>query len=834
MAGPGGLDLTFDPAAGVNGTVYCVLPQPDGKVIIGGAFSTVRGAARRDIARLKMDGSVDTTFTPNLGAVNSIPHLPTDSVRAVILQSDGKLLIGGSFTNVAGFIRNGVARLNTDGSLDNSFNAGIGGNGAVHSIAVQSDGKVLIGGAFTNVNGSSIKCIVRLNSDGSVDNTFNMGTGIAGAPPLSSPNVASMVVQPDGRILVAGGFTSIDGTNHNNIARLNPDGSLDETFDSITTAGGLGLSSFINAVVLQQDGKILLAGSFISINGTNRDCVARLNRDGSLDLSFDPGSVIQSDGIILNPAVQSIALQSDGKILIGGDFDTSGGTNHDYIARLNTDGSLDDTFNAGASGIVYDLALQTNGEVLVGGTFTNVNGVERNDLAQLNPDGSLDETFDPGDPTVIPSNVASIALQPDGKVLLGIGKSDVDYFNGWTCSNTVIRLNENGSLDSSLQIGVGLDQQVNAVVAQSDGRILIGGDFTKVNGTNRNHIARLNADGGLDTMFDPGSGADNSVLAMVLQPDGKAILGGGFTVINGTNRNCIARLNSDGSLDGSFDPGTGAIGLVYSIALQTNGEVIIGGSFTNINGVTRNRVARLRSDGTVDGTFDAGNGPNSNVYSVAVQADGKVLLGGSFDKVNGTNRQYLARLNTDGTLDNAFNPGSWAVNGYFSSEVYSVALQWDGKLLTGGDFFITNGITANHIARFNTDGSLDRTFVPGALDGYVYSIALQPDGRVLIGGTFGSVDGWPRNHVARLWGDGATLVYGPETENDDFVVRFMGIPGIIYTVEYEESLSPANWQKLINLTAPTNDTGLGLGVFEVRDPVQHTESRFYRVVYPSY
>src|SRR5262249_17717925 len=151
---------------------------------------------------------------------------------------------------------------------------------------------------------------------------------------------------------------------------------------------------------------------------------------------------------------------------------------------------------------------------------------------------------------------------------------------------------------------------------------------------------------------------DNYVYALALQLDDKILLSGYFTFINGTNRNRIARLNTDGSLDSSFDPGTGANNYVYPVAAQPDGKVLIGGNFTFINETNRNRVARLNIDGSLDTTFDPGDGPSDQVNCLALQTDGKVVIGGNFTRINNTNRNYIARLNADGSLDDGFNPGA--------------------------------------------------------------------------------------------------------------------------------------------------------------------------------
>ena len=234
---------------------------------------------------------------------------------------------------------------------------------------------------------------------------------------------------------------------------------------------------------------------------------------------------------------------------------------------------------------------------------------------------------------------------------------------------------------------------------QADGKILIGGDFTTIGGVTRNRIARLNADGTLDTGFNPN--ANNNVVSLALQADGKILIGGGFTTINGTTRNYIARLNSDGSLDTGFNPDTN--NYVWSIAVQADGKILVGGNFTSIAGQARNFIARLNADGTFDTGFNPIVNLNSTVESFALQPDGKILIGGDFTAEGAQTRNHIARLNADGTFDVGFNPN-------VNNEVYSITLQADGKILIGGIFTTVSGQTRNYIARLKNDASLDVDF----------------------------------------------------------------------------------------------------------------------------
>jgi uncharacterized delta-60 repeat protein len=672
----GDVDLSFDPGSGVNGTVNSVAVQPDGKVIIGGEFTTVKGLERFKVARLNADGSGDSSFNP--GA--SLAELSNNSwsVYSVALQSDGKVLIGGVFI-VGGF--NGIARLNADGSLDSSFDP-IEVQAVVSSIALQSDGKVLIGGGVI-VGGSNIVGVARLNGNGSFDSSFNPGAGEYGS-------VLSLALQPDGKVLVGGdSFTR----------RLNANGSLDGSFNP-----GTGVNAGVRSVALQADGKVLIGGWFSSVNGTNRNGTARLNANGSLDGSFNPGAGAFSD-------VHSVALQPDGKVLIGGNVS---------VARLNANGSLDDSFNAGtgANNDVNSVVVQSDGKVLIGGYFTSVNGTNRNRIARLNANGSLDGSFEPG--RGIESYISSLVMQSDGKVLIG---GLFTYVNG-TNRNGSARLNADGSLDSTFvpdtnfNPGFGVIHYhqdcgvppyqcydiayATAIAVQSDGKVLVGVESDYYYGCDYEgcagqvttyYVTRLNANGSPDTSSNP----TNSVLvgrvqSIVVQPDGKVLVG-----CDAFTSTFILRLNADCSPDTSFNPGTGPNAGVTSVAVQPDGKVVVAGNFNTVNGTNRIGIARLNANGSLDTSFNPGTGA-FGVSSVASQPDGKVLIGGYFAAVNGTNRNNIARLDADGSLDLSFSPGTGA-----NGEVRSIALQSDGNVLIGSDFTTVNGVVRPHVARLYRD-----------------------------------------------------------------------------------------------------------------------------------
>lgn len=345
-------------------------------------------------------------------------------------------------------------------------------------------------------------------------------------------------------------------------------------------------------------------------------------------------------GVGFNSWVNVLAVQGDGLLVAGGLFTSFNNLARPYIARLNLDGSLDASFNPGVgpNGALVGLALQPDGKVLIGGFFTSVAGTARSHIARLNSNGSLDLSFDPGIGTA--NNVAPIALQADGKIVFG---GDFTNFSGVACGR-IARLNSDGRLDATFQPGTGADSEVKAIKIQADGKILVGGAFGKFNGVSRVSIARLNSDGTLDSTFNPGGGALFWVNAIALQPDGKILIGGPFTTFNGVARKGVARLLSNGTLDTTFNPGTGANNWVNAIAVQADGKIVIGGIFTNFNGAPANHLARLNADGGTDASFDIASGLNDTVQCAVAPLDGTIVAGGLFTSVNGIACGRIARF----------------------------------------------------------------------------------------------------------------------------------------------------------------------------------------------
>lgn len=376
---------------------------------------------------------------------------------------------------------------------------------------------------------------------------FDTGTGFNDA-------VVSIAIANDGSddVYVAGAFTSYDGTARSHLARLNSDGSVDTGFDP-----GQGTNGSIFAVVDTTDGSddIYIAGNFTTYDGVSRNRIARVHSDGSLDTAFDVGSGFDS-----YPSCLAIATNGSGDVYAGGTFNQYNGTTSYSIIRLNSDGSVDGGFSTGTGFGAYSVndlkpAADGSGDIYAVGNFPTYRGNSRNGVVRINSTGSNDAGFNPGS----------------------------------GASNAVFGVE---------------------VADDGSGDIYIGGNFAQYNGvSSTNGVVRINSDGSADSSFDSGSGFDHNVETLVNAADGtgRIYAGGSFTTYRGNSRNCIASIYSDGSNDGSFSPGTGCAGgpstpTVYTIALRNDGsgDIYVGGNFTSFNSATAGRIVRLDASGSPD------------------------------------------------------------------------------------------------------------------------------------------------------------------------------------------------------------------------------------------
>lgn len=356
----------------------------------------------------------------------------------------------------------------------------------------------------------------------------------------------------------------------------------------------------------------------------------------------------------------------------------------------HTAGDIDATFNSPFAGTGPSKFLfQSDGKIIAGGSFTNTNNLN-NRIARLNANGSFDNTYNNGG-SGFNNVVLDMAMLPNEKVVAGGAFLNFNI----TPTICITRLNTDGTVDAAFDEGSGCGSTVNAVLAQADEKVIVGGVFTTYQGMPAVRCARLNTDGSLDTAFNNnlGTGFDFHVNDMALQADGKIVAVGSFSTVDGASAVRIARLNSNGALDTSFHTGTGFDAVVSTVLVQDDGKILVGGNFTNYNGNSANRLVRLNADGSIDNSFDIGTGFNAQVTCLAQQPDGKILVGGGFTTYNSATANGLLRLNTDGSADN-----SLVIGAGFNGLVRTVDV-YNGMVYVGGDFATYKGTTVNYCVR---------------------------------------------------------------------------------------------------------------------------------------
>lgn len=715
-----------------NARAEYFLTQADGRIVTAGTFDALAGVPHSNLARLNTDDTLDTSFNPSVN----------NGIVSVIQQTDGKLVIGGYFSVVNGVSRAYLARLNSDGSLDTTFTANC--DNLVRQISYRaSDGKLMVVGGFIHVNSVLSPGVVRLNADGSVDGAFAVGSG-------ANTTAYCVAWQPDGKAVIGGDFTSFNGTAVNYIARLTSTGTLDPSF--IASADG----SIYQIARRPSDGDLWVAGNFGTIDGVTRRGLARLRAsDGSLDPSVNVGSGLVNAAV----GTTGLALQADGKVVIGGNFAGYNGSSQYYLARVNPDGSLDAGYTFGGTGLdsaVIGVGLDSTGNTLIGGAFNFINGAPHLGLARLlAANGNLDPAFNVN--ASYYSQTYAIATQSNGATLVG---GPFNVVNG-VYRSRVARLNPDGTLDTAFNLGLGLDQNYAAsVAAGADGKVVIGGAFTTVNGQPNERVARFNADGSLDSGFQSPGSTNNDVSTVAFQRDGKVLLGGYFTTCRGVQRPHVARLNADGTLDSNFIPQTND--RVRVIVVQPDTRILLAGDFTTCNGVATGSIARLNADGSLDATF-APPVPNNLTAALVLQPDGKILAGGRFTSLLASNviANRVARLNSNGAVDPGFHIGAgYGANG----DVLGLAQQSDGHIVLGGNFSAVNNTNVFGFARLTADGSLDTSssFFQSGVNNQVFTVATQPSDAIVAGGIFTAVGDQPRLAYARFV-TAATLLPGAIT-----------------------------------------------------------------------
>lgn len=780
------LDPTFAPVLAAPGTIKGILPMAGGKALVYGSFISIAGVPRAGIAVLNSDGSVDPGFEldPALSKNSNAPI-----IEAAALTASGKILVGG-YLDWFGVDRwqMYLFRVNPDGSLDTGFNAGgfnfstgaYGLNGKVTALYVDGSGRILVGGDFTAPH----NYITRLNQDGSADASFNPGNGANGT-------VRHIAMQSTGEIILAGDFSTMNDVPSLGVARLGADGAFDAAYFGAGISGYSpgGLDPAASAIYVDANDSVLVGGTFGYLKGQSAPILARILSNGTVDTAFSP---------YVRDYLEEITsiLVVNSNLVVGGwspEFYFNGRpVNHQaaiYLMNYPVGAFVSYQLFKGKPTDVLALAKRSDGKVLAGGDFT------RSDWdAMAYPGlilfGSTDMVIDVGFKPVVGGqpNPSSIAIQPDGKIMTA---GSFYRVNG-TLESGLVRLEPGGSVDTDFSAG-GL---TDSAALRTDGKFVGSGDYS----TPENIFLDT-------AVFGPGGAIEVTASAgyatsLLPQPDLKIVTtqfhSPGVSRLNASLSPDTAFSTHMGSGITNFQSPDLEFDRVNTAALQGD-KIIAGGSFSSFSGRSVQNLVRLLSDGTPDSSFISLPFTvfnfRSEVFALAVQPDQKILVGGRFSTLGGAATPGIARLNPDGSLDTSFD-SPFADSG---ATIYSLALQPDGKILVGGNMqIVEGGDIYNSFVRLNPDGSRDTTFNAN-VRGVVQAISFEPPSSVILAGHFDLVDGQWRQGLARY-----NVTLSMPTLSSNYT---SGAPGSYFTLQAVNFLPNevlninVNGQTLGNVTA---------------------------------
>ncbi len=728
-----------------NNNVNWVIRQKNGGYLVAGSFTQVGGVSTPGLARLRPDLTHDTTFRANLGAFNS----SSLSISRVLELPNGRILVGGAFLDLNGEANTRtLVMLREDGSRDTSFT----------SRFTQSFATTVAGLAYDAVDNTLLVCGTSDMNYGGVTARLHRlrldGSRLPGLNVTFANTASTMLLQPDRRILIGGVFDSVQSvTDKRAIVRLNPDGTIDNTFNAV---GGYSGNNFnigpVRALALEADGQILAVGDYPAINGRGANNLVRLNADGTLDELFNPGLGMQGSG----SRVESVAVSADGKIYLTGSMQTYNGTTINDVVILNGDpiplafasepsdqyvepGNTLTLTAAGVGTTAVSYQWYHNGTPLSDGA-----GVSGSTTATLTITGV--NAGRAGSYTVRITNTSGFLERMAAVTVLGAPQIveqplSGSYFIG---SNVTLTVRAIGVPTLTYQWYKGTDPISGATSSSltlTNTQKADSGSYSvrisNGSGTVTSNAASLVIflpPAGFKAGFPVTAGANQAIRHIIPLGDGRALIGGSFNSAGATGSNTsvsnLALMKADGTIDTAFMPQPNS--QVTALARDENGKVYVSGYFNTIGGASRSNLARLNTDGTADTAYHTamGTGPNSAPSSIIPLSDGRVLISGSFNNISGTPRVGVARLNVNGSLDAGFIPLT-------SGNVQSMALQSDGKIIISGYFTISG---RQNLARLNADGTLDTTF-SAILNSPASAIAIQSNGQIVLGGGFTSYNG---------------------------------------------------------------------------------------------
>lgn len=767
--------------------IYTTKILNNGKIAVYGDFNLYQGITTNKLAILNPNGSLDTSFNVGLGPNYVDQNYGSSSM--ISEQSDGKLIVVGNFTTFNGISKKNIVRLNLDGTIDTSFNVGTSSNGYITCVKIQSDGKILCGGKFTQFNGQAYASMVRLNTNGTIDNSFNIGLGFKNILNSFTEDgiIKTIDIQSDNKIIVGGKFLKFNNIVKINLVRLNTNGTIDNSFNigiggGNNTTDGTNNGQIYRIIYDNSSNKIYTTGIINNFNGNPSFNLLRLNIDGTIDTTFNFTSIIGYNGLNSNGYIYDMNLQSNGKILLGGagfNLNNCTGSYCSRIVQINQDGTIDNTFDCklvGAYKTVYSID-SFNDFIIVSGQFNSVNfePIYKGSIVKILQNGLTDLSFNPnlGTDPYTPFFTTSIGLD-DGSIVANPYYSTNSDSNGNNTNGIyneritagLVKINSDGSIFNNDYTNFLTSNLYSTYLKKDNNSNLISSNaFTE----------KITYNGLINTSFSSSSFiiAPNYINVFAydhaVQNDGKIIIGGDFRYSylgNNSFRQRVMRVNINGSLDTSFNVGKGINGIsvagtegyfINTIALVPYNKIILGGVFTNYNDNTVSNIVRLNSNGTFDTTFNSGTAFNNAIYKIIYQQDiDKLIVVGRFTSYNSSNSNYIIRLNSDGTIDTTFT--SPFTIGSTTSHIFNIVIQPDNKYIISG---VYNNI--EFLKRLNSDGTIDTAFAnntftpvptnwtnPSQNDNLIRNISLLPNNKILISGRFDHINNIRRDGIAVL------------------------------------------------------------------------------------
>ncbi len=734
----GNVDISFnyydslhvDYGTGTDGEIFDFAKQVDGKIIAVGDFQNYNGVNANCIFRLMSDGSLDTSF-------KQLEISPNDFIKAVGVQSDGKIIIAGKFSIFNGISTN-IIRLLPSGLVDVSFNqiqlSAFLGTPEINKIQILLNDEIIIGGHFNTINGFNSNYISKFTNDGIIDSVFNNTINL-------NNKITDIDLFSDESIFLSGEFTANNLSFNNGYVKLLPNGQQDLSFNVLMLSGS-------EVAEIQPDNKVITAS-----NGL----VSRLDINGSIDPSFNTA--------VYPNIIRDIKYLSNHEIIAVTEFkDYYNVTN--YFKAFDTLGNPSTTFNLNINqqidGTISSIIETDDNTLLFGGVFEfyfSSLSIPCINISQINLDGTTTKKFHGANGF----RVYDLDVQPDNKIVFG--GAGISAYNEIPVSE-VGRLLANGYLDTAFvnNLGTGISlhgcnggcaSEVYDVHVLDNGKILVAGKFDAIDGHPMSNIARLNADGTIDLTFTP-LNIDGTVFSIDVQNDDKILIGGGFDYsISGSTYYHIVRLHPNGTIDPTFSspitPPTNSSfkGWVFKVKLVSGNKILISRYDENYD----YEVTKLNSSGTYDPTFNNIGSPI--IYDFIEDSQGNYILGGKWSNAAGGSSHYITKTNSNGVYISSFSSEHSTVpNNSGTDVVYGLKKLGNNNILVLGRFLDVANITAYIKGCFimDEDGNRDPYF---DINEHHYAndmrtAGIQSDGKLIVGGNFYGIHRTFASDIARL------------------------------------------------------------------------------------